>query len=68
MQAALKPHLKFEFCPASEAHTPPPGGQSHGANPVSALPPPPSLRLRVCFARQARPAHKQTFTKKPLGA
>ena len=61
MQAALKPHLKFEFCPASEAYTPPPpGGQSHGANPVSVLPPPPSLRLRVCFARQARP---RPFTK-----
>ena len=43
MQAALKPHLEFEFCPASEAYTPPPGGaRATGLTPFppSALPPP----------------------------
>ena len=47
---------------------PPPGGQGHVATAGAGQPPPPALRLRVYFARQARAGPKRhSFCVKSVG-
>jgi hypothetical protein len=59
MQAALKPHLGFEFCPASEAYNAhPPPGRPEPRRRSRHRPPPPRTPFAFACISPTRPAPK----------